>query len=669
MPKFPRSKCTAHYEESGLAKIAREMAMKDAVLKVIDDKMSLRAAAELFDVSKSALQRKLKTFQNLSDDEKASFTFGRRFGFNSIFNEVDEGLLSKYFLQAADICYGLTEMEACEVAYEFAAANNKEVPASWHRNKAAGLEWLRGFLYRHPIISIRKPEPTSLSRMTSFNKHNVGIFYANLEKVLVKEKFTASQIYNVDETGTTTVQKSARILARRGQKQVGKAVSGERGTLVTTCATICADGTFIPPVMVFPRKRYQQRMVTEAPPGTLGLVSPKGWMQRENFDEYMKHFIKCTGASKEKKVLLILDNHGSHLSIPAIRLAKENGVIILTLPPHCSHRMQPLDVGCYGPFKTYYNKAADIWMINNPGATLTIYDIPFLVKAAYPKSFSPSNILNSFKKTGIWPYNPDSFTDRDFLCSYVTDRAHEDVVPGPLSANDDNVIAAIPGPLSTRQIVSPEDVRPFAKAGPRKLPKKNGRKKTTSELITDTPVKNRLELENEQKAQKAKEKVTKAKATLTKRANRMLFQQKRKIKLEKGNTPKRKVSETESEDDENLDSILTISGSEDEDANRAMTATVGDFVIVRYSTKRSVQHFVGCIVSISGIMEMEAACTVSFLKRGHSWKFSYPEQEDIDAVPLEDIIKRLPKPAEIKGTARAALQIDFNFDFSTYKLA
>jgi type III secretion system FlhB-like substrate exporter len=45
----------------------------------------------------------------------------------------------------------------------------------------------------------------------------------------------------------------------------------------------------------------------------------------------MKHFIKYSYASKENPVLLILDK--SYVSADVIRLAKENGVTLLTHPP------------------------------------------------------------------------------------------------------------------------------------------------------------------------------------------------------------------------------------------------------------------------------------------------------------------------------------------------
>ena len=43
--------------------------------------------------------------------------------------------------------------------------------------------------------------------------------------------------------------------------------------------------------------------------------------------------------SIDRKVLLLLDKHESHISIPSIELAKANEAVVLSFPPHCSHKL------------------------------------------------------------------------------------------------------------------------------------------------------------------------------------------------------------------------------------------------------------------------------------------------------------------------------------------
>ena len=105
---------------------------------------------------------------------------------------------------------------------------------------------------------------------------------------------------------------------------------------------------------------------------TLGLASPSGRMTAELFLEVMQHFMKHAHASKENLALLIFDNHASHISIPVIELAKGSGVHLLTIHPHCSHKLQPLDVAVYGPFKAYYGAAMNAELLHRPGEPLGI---------------------------------------------------------------------------------------------------------------------------------------------------------------------------------------------------------------------------------------------------------------------------------------------------------
>jgi len=53
----------------------------------------------------------------------------------------------------------------------------------------------------------------------------------------------------------------------------------------------------------------------------------------------MKHFVACEISGKEDTVPLILNKYDPQLSIPAILLAKENDVSLITMPPHKSHKV------------------------------------------------------------------------------------------------------------------------------------------------------------------------------------------------------------------------------------------------------------------------------------------------------------------------------------------
>lgn len=100
-----------------------------------------------------------------------------------VFSEYGENCLVKYIETVAKMQYGQTKKGVRQLAYKFAEANGKKYPQSWDEEQIAGEEWMRGFLKRHSSsLSIRKPEATSLSRATSFNRYNVERFFQQCQR-------------------------------------------------------------------------------------------------------------------------------------------------------------------------------------------------------------------------------------------------------------------------------------------------------------------------------------------------------------------------------------------------------------------------------------------------------------------------------------------------------
>jgi hypothetical protein len=255
----------------------------------------------------------------------------------------------------------------------FAYAERLKVAQNFCKEtKLAGRDRLQGFLRRNPGISLRRPQATSINRITAFNKEEIVKFYDNLQGVMMKYQFTPDKIYNVDETAISTVQKPGRIVAEKGGKRVGTAVSWERGRNVTVVCAMSASGSFTPPMFIYPRQRWSNGMKRYGPAGSSGKKCSKtGWINEELFLLWLQYFTKHSRLTPENLMLLLLDYHSSHISLASYTLCRENGIIMLSLPPHTSHRMQPLDVSFYGPLKKSFYQACRTWMTNHPHEKLT----------------------------------------------------------------------------------------------------------------------------------------------------------------------------------------------------------------------------------------------------------------------------------------------------------
>ena len=137
----------------------------------------------------------------------------------------------------------------------------------------------------------------------------------------------------------------------------------------------------------------------------------------------------------------------------AVEHARSRGITLITLPPHTTHKMQPLDRAYFKCIKSAYNAAADSWMVANPGRTITAHDMAALIGKAFLRSDTPVKAVAGFRACGIWSFDAEIFTDEDYVSAAVTE---EDVLPqiaGPPStlpptAGPPSALSSTAGPPS-----------------------------------------------------------------------------------------------------------------------------------------------------------------------------------------------------------------------------
>jgi hypothetical protein len=131
---------------------------------------------------------------------------------------------------------------------------------------------------------------------------------------------------------------------------------------VTIIQGICAAGWAIPPFVIFSGKVLISSWYAGMPRDWAIEVSPNGWTTDELALKWLKYFDAHT---KEHTVgayrLLIVDGHGSHNTKEFHEYYEEQKIIVLCMPPHSSHLLQPLDVGCFAPMKRAYYTEIESW--------------------------------------------------------------------------------------------------------------------------------------------------------------------------------------------------------------------------------------------------------------------------------------------------------------------
>ncbi|KAK4303085.1 hypothetical protein Pmani_024869 [Petrolisthes manimaculis] len=673
-------------------------ALNLAFVEVKEKGSTVRKAAKKFGVPRSTLMDYLSRDKTDGQGFKLA-----SYSVRQVLSETMENDLAKYIEQCSKLFHGLTTTMTRRLAYEYGIANKVNVPDPWKRDKSAGKDWLTGFLERHSQLSLRTPEATSLARMTSFNRTNLGVFQKKLEEVLLRYQLTQSCIYNLDETGCTTVQKLPKVIAQKGSHQVGQVTSRERGELITMVGIICANGNALPPCFVFPRVRFDEaRMMKGAPLGCKGLVHPSGWMTSSNFLYVLQHFVSHTRCSQEHKVLLIMDNHESHLSIDAINYAKENGIVLLTLPPHTSNKLQPLDKSVYGPFKTFFNQGLNAWMLQHPGQCATIYDMAPLMSSAWDRAATPVNIKAGFRSTGIHPFDIGVFSKEDFGGAFVTDRPMANSSQQSTSHKPDHArqqvqatspdyehpsesqSAMVPGiamgvspevSMSTStseqpRRVSVEEIRPFPKAAARKGNSRGRRGKCM--IVTDTPEKAEIEMKAKSKISKVKQ----VKKWLNLTADEDGTKRRRPTKKDKD----KDGSSSEEEDILQSEKLLAAEFNKSSDFSEEDFDNVdidfvdkipeeGDFVLIGIDPlKGSKVHYVGQL--ISDMDDDDDEFQVSYLRKTMKSQgncFLFPNTTDEASVHKDNVIGVLPKPIP-QSMKRRQGYYNFSFGFAGYNM-
>jgi hypothetical protein len=203
--------------------------------------------------------------------------------FKATFSDEEEKELAEYCKDLDAKFYGLTIRMLKELAFE--CDERKDIAHRFNRvKKTAGKVWVISFCKRQNL-SVTVPEKCSLGRTTGFNEVKVNRFVDNLHAVFEKHNFPPYRIFNMDESGSSTVpNKLPKVIAEKGKRVVGKIVSADLGQLVTVVCCFSASG--VPPAMIFPRKRMYNELYSGAPIETLPLISDTG---------FMKEIFSCNG--------------------------------------------------------------------------------------------------------------------------------------------------------------------------------------------------------------------------------------------------------------------------------------------------------------------------------------------------------------------------------------
>ena len=291
--------------------------------------------------------------------------------------------------------------------------------------KEIGNRWVERFLHRHQSKLVSKwTMGLDHNRSRADSAFKYSLYFELLKKKIEQYHIEPQHVYNMDEKGFLigVLSKMKRIFSRRRYEEGGikQIIQDGNREWITTIAVICADGSALSPGLIYQAKTglIQDSWLQDYDPKAQSCFfasSSSGWTNNDlGFQWLTQIFDRETKAKAQRSWrLLILDGHGSHLSIRFIDYCDRHRILLAIYPPHSTHTLQPLDVCLFRPLSQAYSNELVMFMDQCQGfSSITKRDFFRLFWHAWQTSFIPENIYSGFKATGLHPFNPQIIINR-----------------------------------------------------------------------------------------------------------------------------------------------------------------------------------------------------------------------------------------------------------------
>jgi hypothetical protein len=279
--------------------------------------------------------------------------------------------------------------------------------------------WVTRLIHRHnDHLLTAWTTPMEGNRHEADNGERYRLYFGLLSKKVAEFEVEPKNTYNMDEKEFMigVLGKSKRVFDKvlYKERRFKQASHDANREWVTVIGCICADGTTLPPAVIFSAasEKVQANWVHDIDPETHSIyfsVSPSGWTNDDLGVAWLKQvFDPATKRKARRKYrLLILDGHGSHVTKAFIDYCDDNRILVLVYPPHATHTLQPLDVSCFKPLSQNYSKEL-IYHNHTTEGWLPVQKADFisLFWPAWINTFTETLVLSAFVSTGIYPLEP-----------------------------------------------------------------------------------------------------------------------------------------------------------------------------------------------------------------------------------------------------------------------
>ena len=176
-------------------------------------------------------------------------------------------------------------------------------------------------------------------------------------------------ILNMDQTPIFFTNHFKMTIEKKGAKAVNVLTSTGDTKRATFAPTICGDGSFLLPMLIFKGERHGRIATKEFPsypPVCLFACQKNAWMDEEAMIQWVDeilapHIELCPPGIVP---LLALDSYRCHMMASVVHRIQNLGVEVEHIPGGCTSLCQPLDVGLNKPLKSYIKTEWNDWMLD-----------------------------------------------------------------------------------------------------------------------------------------------------------------------------------------------------------------------------------------------------------------------------------------------------------------
>lgn len=236
------------------------------------------------------------------------------------------------------------------------------------------------------------------------------------------DKIDASRIFNCDETGISLNPKSSSVFVEKGTKNVYRVVGNNEKENVTVLFTGNAAGKLAPPLALFAGQQMPAKAQDCLPEGWSAGYSDSGWMTSKNFYEYVTNVFHPWLIAEEIQlpVVLYMDGHASHITLPLSEFCSANGIELIALPPNSTHILQPFDVAYFIPLKHWWQQICMEFCRKHLQLSVKKYQLAKVLKCTLDSMEGNKNLPNGFEICGLCPLNANAIDYTKFLKKTTT---------------------------------------------------------------------------------------------------------------------------------------------------------------------------------------------------------------------------------------------------------